>query len=219
MPNGMNPNRRASPPESRTIMATKSPKAKAPKASPVTSPELISAWSKVVSTTGKADADCIASVLELAKVRKASTLTRAEVKAAIKATGKESKLVTIGQIDGLVTMLELQKFAEFAALPLKNQLSEANAAYKFCGAGNAEQMPTYDAVKAEVKTMRKAKNSKTPKAKTPKESKAKATDAELLAEMVLFISGLEVTDAIGDLLAELDATVNAKIEQFNEALV
>jgi hypothetical protein len=37
--------------------------------------------------------------------------------------------------------------------------------------------------------------------------------------MVLFISGLDVTDEIGNLLAELDATVNAKIDQFNEALV
>lgn len=172
-----------------------------------------------MATTGKADADCIASVLELAKVRKASTLTRAEVKAAIKATGKESKLVTIGQIDGLVTMLALQKFSEFKKLPLKNQLSEANAAYKFCGAGNAEQMPTYDAVRAEVKTMRKAKNTKsaTPKAK---ESKAKkATDAELLADAILFISSLEVTDEIGLMLSELDAVVNSKIDGFNEALV
>jgi hypothetical protein len=195
-------------------------KAKAPKASPVTSPELVKAWSNVVATTGKADSDSIASVLELAKVRKASTLTRAEVKAAIKATGKESKLITIGQIDGLVTMLELQKFAEFASLPLKNQLSEANAAYKFCGAGNAEQMPTYEAVKAEVKTMRKAKNNKAPKApKTDKAPKAKVTDAEMLAEAILFISALEVTDEIGLMLAELDAVVNGKIDQFNESLV
>ena len=194
-------------------------KAKAPKASPVTSPELVKAWANVVATTGKADSDSIASVLELAKVRKASTLTRAEVKAAIKATGKESKLVTIGQIDGLVTMLELQKFAEFKALPLKNQLSEANAAYKFCGAGNAEQMPTYDAVKAEVKTMRKAKNTKATKAPKAKATKDKATDAELLADAILFISSLEVTDEIGLMLAELDAVVNSKIDGFNEALV
>ena len=194
-------------------------KAKAPKASPVTSPELVKAWANVVATTGKADSDSIASVLELAKVRKASTLTRAEVKAAIKATGKESKLVTIGQIDGLVTMLELQKFADFKALPLKNQLSEANAAYKFCGAGNAEQMPTYDAVKAEVKTMRKAKNTKATKAPKAKATKDKATDAELLADAILFISSLEVTDEIGLMLAELDAVVNSKIDGFNEALV
>lgn len=192
--------------------ATKAPKA------PVTSPALISAWSKVVATTGKADSDCIASVLELAKVRKASTLTRAEVKAAIKATGQESKLVTIGQIDGLVTMLELQKFPEFAALPLKDQLSQANAAYKFCGLGNAEQMPNYEAVKTEVKTLRKAKNSKQNAQKPAKEAKApkaKATDAELLAEAILFIASLPVTEEIADMLAELDATVSAKIDEAN----
>lgn len=196
-------------------------KAKAPKASPVTSPELVKAWSNVVATTGKADADSIASVLELAKVRKASTLTRAEVKAAIKATGKTSKLVTIGQIDGLVTMLELQKFAEFSALPLKDQLSQANAAYKFCGAGNAEQMPTYEAVKAEVKTMRKAKNDKAngQKPQSPKAPKAKATDAELLAEAIIFIASLSITEDIADMLAELEATVSAKIDEANEALV
>lgn len=198
---------------------TKASKAKAPKASPVTSPELISAWSKVVATTGKADADCIASVLELAKVRKASTLTRAEVKAAIKATGKESKLVTIGQIDGLVTMLELQKFPEFASLPLKNQLSEANAAYKFCGAGNAEQMPNYEAVKTEVKTMRKAKNDKATTPKAPKAPKAKVTDADLLADAIAFIASLEITEATSGLLAELEATVSAKVDAYNEALV
>lgn len=196
---------------------TKAPKA--PKA-PVTSPALISAWSKVVATTGKADSDCIASVLELAKVRKASTLTRAEVKAAIKATGQESKLVTIGQIDGLVTMLELQKFPEFAALPLKDQLSQANAAYKFCGAGNAEQMPNYEAVKTEVKTLRKAKNDKAQKpAKEAKAPKAKATDAQLLAEAILFIASLPITEEIVDMLAELDATVSAKIDEANTALV
>ena len=120
-----------------------------------------------------------------------------------------------GQIDGLVTMLELQKFAEFKALPLKNQLSEANAAYKFCGSGNAEQMPNYDAVKAEVKTMRKAKNTKSATPKTDKTPKAKATDAELLADAILFISSLEVTEEIGLMLAELDATVNSKIDEFN----
>jgi hypothetical protein len=192
---------------------------KAPKASAVISPALNTAWLKVVETTGKADTDCIKAVLELAKVRKASTLTRAEVKGSIKATGKESKLITIGQIDGLVTMLELQKFAEFKALPLKNQLSEANAAYKFCGAGNAEQMPNYQAVKAEVKTMRKAKNDKANTPKDPKTPKAKRTDAELLADAILFISALKVTEEIGDMLAELEATVNAKIDAFNEALV
>jgi hypothetical protein len=201
---------------------TKATKAKAPKASPVTSPELIKAWSNVVAKTNAADKDSVAAVLELAKVRKASTLTRTEVKAAIKATGKESKLITVGQIDGLVTMLELQKFPEFAALKLADQLSQANAAYKFCGAGNAEQMPTYDAVKAEVKTMRKAKNSKQNTPKTDKETKtpkAKATDAELLMDAILFIAGLPLTEEIADLLAELDATVATKIDQFNESLV
>lgn len=195
-------------------------KATKAKATPVTSPALVSAWSKVVATTGKADTDCIASVLELAKVRKESTLTRAEVKAAIKATGKESKLVSIGQIDGLVTMLELQKFPEFKALPLKDQLSQANAAYKFCGAGNAEQMPNYEAVKSEVKTLRKAKNDKAngQKPQTSKETKApkaKATDSELLAEAILFIASLELSEDIVDMLAELDATVSAKIDEAN----
>jgi hypothetical protein len=80
-------------------------------------------------------------------------------------------------------------------------------------------MPTYEAVKTEVKTMRKAKNDKATTPKAPKAPKTKVTDADLLADAIAFIASLEITEATSGLLAELEATVSAKVDAYNEALV
>jgi hypothetical protein len=112
-------------------------------------------------------------------------------------------------------------FEAFHSFTIKEKLTKATAAYKL-GVGIAAQMPTWEAVAKEIKTFNKAKNTKASTPKTDKESKtpkAKATDAELLAEAILFIASLPITEEIVEMLAELDATVSAKIDEANEALV
>jgi hypothetical protein len=202
---------------------------KSPKASKkvtITIPAVNTAWKTLVSKTQKLDVDATTAVIAFAELVTSRKIDLRNARKSVEELGTKSPILLTSQIEALPTLLELlaknKGFEAFHSLTIKEKLTKATAAYKL-GVGVAVQMPSWEAVAKEIKTFNKAKNAG--KASTPKDTKesktpkAKATDAELLEEAILFIASLPVTEEIGDLLAELEATVASKIDQFNEALV
>ena len=187
--------------------ATKAPKA------PVTisAPKIEKAWSElvVISTTGEQEA--IRAVLNLAKEMKASALSIRDIQKAIKQTGLESPFVKVSHVEGIPTMLAMQKVAGFSALPLAKQLSTAVASYKLQGAGIGEQLPSLEAVEKANASARKAKNDKAPALKAPK---AKASVRDTLTQILAFANALDV-ESIGeadyDLVLEIAAVLEQKV--------
>jgi len=200
------------------IMATTTAKkaASSTNNSPVTisAPKIEKAWSDlvVISTTGEQEA--IRACLVLAKEMKASQLSIRDIQKAIKQTGLESPFVKVSHVEGLPTMLNLQKVAGFSALPLAKQLSTAVASYKLQGAGIAEQMPNLEAIEKANASARKIKNEKatTPKVKEGK----KATNADTLAHILAFITALDFStieegSKEETLIVEIHATLEGKM--------
>ena len=180
----------------------------------ITSPKIEKAWSDlvVVSTTGEAKA--IEACLTLAKEMKASQLSIRDIQKVIKATGLESPFVKVSHVEGLPTMLAMQKVAGFSALSLAKQLSTAVASYKLLGAGIGEQLATVDAVEKANAIERKTKHEK---ASTPKaEGKEKATNADTLASILAFITALDFStieegSKEETLIVEIQATLEGKM--------
>jgi hypothetical protein len=167
------------------------------------------AWSEIVviSTTGEQEA--IRACLNLAKQMKASSITVRETMKVIKDTGLESPFVKVSHVEGLPTMLSLQKVAGFAGLSLAKQLSTATASYKLLGAGIGEQMPNLEALETEIARERKAKNDK--KAE-PKSAKSPKTNADTLKSILAYFSALDTStlnEAETGLIAEIEATVSS----------
>lgn len=177
----------------------------------ISAPKIEKAWSElvVISTTGEQEA--IRAVLNLAKEMKASALSIRDIQKAIKQTGLESPFVKVSHVEGIPTMLAMQKVAGFSALPLAKQLSTAVASYKLQGAGIGEQLPSLEAVEKANASARKAKNEKTP---TPKAPKAKMTVRDTLTQILAFANALDV-ESIGesdyDLVLEIAAVLEQKV--------
>ena len=196
---------------------------KASKKVTITIPAVNTAWNVLVKKTQKIDEDAQISVIAFAKTIASRKVDLRNARKSIEELGTKSPILLTSQIEALPTLLELlaktKGFEAFHALNIKEKLTKATAAYKL-GVGVASQMPTWEAVAKEVKAFNARKNAGKPS--TPKDSKTpkeKRTDAQLLADAIIFISALKVSEEIGDMLAELEATVSAKIDQFNEALV
>jgi hypothetical protein len=197
---------------------------KSPKASKkvtITIPAVNTAWAVLVKKTEKLDVDATTAVITFAKLVTSRKIDLRNARKSVEELGTKSPILLTSQIEALPTFLELHakgdEFSTFHALTIKEKLTKATAAYKL-GVGVAVQMPSWEAVAKEIKTFNKAKNagkSAAPKAKESKTPKAKATDADLLAEAILFIASLSITEEIADMLAELDATVSAKIDEAN----
>ena len=177
----------------------------------ISAPKIEKAWSDlvVISTTGEQEA--IRAVLNLAKEMKASALSIRDIQKAIKQTGLESPFVKVSHVEGIPTMLAMQKVAGFSALPLAKQLSTAVASYKLQGAGIGEQLPSLEAVEKANASARKAKNDKAP---TPKAPKAKMTVRDTLTQILAFANALDV-ESIGeadyDLVLEIAAVLEQKV--------
>lgn len=177
----------------------------------ISAPKIEKAWSDlvVISTTGEQEA--IRAVLNLAKEMKASALSIRDIQKAIKQTGLESPFVKVSHVEGIPTMLAMQKVAGFSALPLAKQLSTAVASYKLQGAGIGEQLPSLEAVEKANASARKAKNEKT---STPKAPKAKMTVRDTLTQILAFANALDV-ESIGesdyDLVLEIAAVLEQKV--------
>lgn len=202
---------------------------KSPKASKkvtITIPAVNTAWTSLVAKTQKLDMTATEAVITFANLVTSRKVDLRNARKSVEELGTKSPILLTSQIEALPTLLELlaknKGFEAFHSLTIKEKLTKATAAYKL-GVGVAVQMPSWEAVAKEIKTFNKAKNAgKTSTPKDTKESKTpkgKATDAEMLEEAILFIASLPLTEEIGDLLAELEATVASKIDQFNEALV
>jgi hypothetical protein len=177
----------------------------------VTSPAIEKAWSNlvVISTTGEQEA--IRACLDLAKEIKKSTLTIRDIMKAIKQTGLESPFVKVSHVEGLTTMLSMQKVAGFSALPLAKQLSTATASYKLLGAGIGEQMPSLEAIEKANAQARQAKNEK---AKAPKEAKAPKAPKDTLKSILAFMTALDLSTLSEnelDTIAEIHATIESKV--------
>jgi hypothetical protein len=165
-------------------------------------------WSDLVVQTTTSEQGAIRACLELAKEMKKASLTVRETMKVVKETGLESPFVKVSHVEGLPTMLSLQKVAGFNALPLAKQLSTATASYKLLGAGIGEQMPSLEALETEIARERKAKNDK--KAE-PKSAKSPKTNADTLKSILAYFTALDVStlnESEADLIAEIEATVS-----------
>ena len=186
------------------------------KNSPVSSPAIEKAWSNLVVQTTTSEQGAIRACLDLAKEMKKSTLSIRDIQKAIKQTGLESPFVKVSHVEGLPTMLSLQKVAGFSALPLAKQLSTSTASYKLLGAGIGEQMPSLEALETEIARERKEKNNKASEPKEDKPSKAKATTADTLKSILTFIQALDfeaISETDADLVTEIYTVIEAKTLQ------
>ena len=184
---------------------------KAPKASPVTisAPKIEKAWRDLVTTSTTGEQLAITKCLELAKEMGKSQLSIRDIQKAIKATGLESPFVKISHVEGLPTMLNMQKVAGFSALPLAKQLSTAVASYKLQGAGVGEQLPSLEAIEKANAGARKVKNDKPKATTTPKAPK---TVRDTLLQILAFAEALEV-ESIGEDDFDLVLSIAAVLEQ------
>lgn len=191
-------------------MATKSVK-NTTKSTPVTSPKITTAWTKLVEVSTAGEKQAIKATLDLAREMKESTLSIRDIQKAIKATGKVSPFVKVSHVEGLVTMLEMQSVKGFAELPLAKQLSTACASYKLLGSGVGEKLPSLEVINKETASARKAKHSK---AKAPKAApKAKATNADTLKSILAYFTALNLDtlkDSDMDLIADIYNTIESK---------
>ena len=165
-------------------------------------------WSDLVVQTTTSEQGAIRACLDLAKEMKKASLTVRETMKVVKETGLESPFVKVSHVEGLPTMLSLQKVAGFTALPLSKQLSTATASYKLLGAGIGEQMPSLEALEAEIARERKNKNAKKGE---PKEAKSPKTNADTLKSILAYFSALDtstLSEAESGLIAEIEATIS-----------
>lgn len=190
---------------------------KAPKASIVIkAPKLATAWNGVCTTSAKSENEIVKAIEILsATMVLESRLSVADQKRFIKGledSGKVSSFVKSSHAPALPTWSKLRALhADFRALPIAKQLSTASASYDLLGAGMGEHIKTLDALQKEISTLRKAKNSKTPKdsAKTPKAPK------DTLGDILAYFTALDLetlTEAQLDTIAEIHAQIESKIE-------
>jgi len=182
----------------------------------ISAPKIEKAWSDLVVQTTTSEQGAIRACLDLAREMKKSQLSIRDIQKAIKQTGLESPFVKVSHVEGLPSMLALQKVEGFSALPLAKQLSTSTASYKLLGAGIGEQMPNLDALEKEIARERKEKNNKKSEPKADKPSKAKATPADTLKSILAFIEALDfeaITEAEADIVTEIYTVIEAKTLQ------
>lgn len=181
----------------------------------ISAPKIEKAWSDLVVQTTTSEQGAIRACLDLAREMKKSQLSIRDIQKAIKQTGLESPFVKVSHVEGLPSMLALQKVEGFSALPLAKQLSTATASYKLLGAGIGEQMPNLDALEKEIARERKEKNDKKSEPKEDKPAKPAKTNADTLKSVLAYFTALDLatlTDAELDLIAEIHATIENKVE-------
>jgi hypothetical protein len=182
----------------------------------ISAPKIEKAWSDLVVQTTTSEQGAIRACLDLAREMKKSQLSIRDIQKAIKQTGLESPFVKVSHVEGLPSMLALQKVEGFSALPLAKQLSTATASYKLLGAGIGEQMPNLDALESEIARERKNKNDKKAEPKEDKPSKAKATPTDTLKSILAFIEALDfqaISETEADIVTEIYTVIEAKTLQ------
>ena len=186
----------------------------------ITAPKLTSAWVSLCNTTSKTDHQISLAIATLATAVKESALSFADAKKVVRESGMTSTIVLESHIEGLTTWLVMVKDNDFAKLPIASQLAQATASYKLLGKDLAQSGKSFEVLKKATADARKVKASKakeSPKATAPK---AKATNIEVLSEMINYIIGLDFTKLSVmeiDLVAELGFTIESKAEAHDEA--
>jgi hypothetical protein len=178
----------------------------------ISAPKIEKAWSDLVVQTTTSEQGAIRACLDLAREMKKSQLSIRDIQKAIKQTGLESPFVKVSHVEGLPSMLAMQKVEGFSALPLAKQLSTATASYKLLGAGIGEQMPNLDALENEIARERKEKNNKKSEPKEEKPAKAPKSNADTLKSILAYFTALDVStlnESEADIIAEIEATVSS----------
>jgi hypothetical protein len=206
MPNGMN-----YPIKGHDMTSTP----KAPKQVVVIkAPKIVTAWQGVCTTSKKSEDEIVKAIENLHEVLTLeSRLSVTDKKKFIKGLedgGKVSSFIKASHVPAIPTWMNLRKLhAGFKALPIAKQLSVAMASYDILGVGKGELFKTLDALTKEISTVRKAKTSKAKEGSTtPK--KAKATNADTLASILNYFTGLEIeslTEDEKDAIAEIHAVI------------
>ena len=181
----------------------------------ISAPKIEKAGSDRVVQTTTSEQGAIRACLDLAREMKKSQLSIRDIQKAIKQTGLESPFVKVSHVEGLPSMLALQKVEGFSALPLAKQLSTSTASYKLLGAGIGEQMPNLEALETEIARERKEKNNKPSESKEDKPAKSAKTNKDTLKNVLAYFTALDLatlTDAELDLIAEIHATIENKVE-------
>jgi hypothetical protein len=178
----------------------------------ISAPKIEKAWSDLVVQTTTSEQGAIRACLDLAREMKKSQLSIRDIQKAIKQTGLESPFVKVSHVEGLPSMLALQKVEGFSALPLAKQLSTSTASYKLLGAGIGEQMPNLDALETEIARERKEKNNKKSE---PKETKSEKAPKNTLREILAYLTALDFVSVSAEdegLIAEIHATLEYKMQ-------
>ena len=201
-------------------------KTKAPKKAPVTitAPKIANAWIAISDIAKGNDESLIKGMDALVVELRTSQLSGTDIEKVIEATGKDAGLLKVSHVEGLVTWSDLRKDKAkgkaFKAMPLDKQLSTAVASYKLLGVGNAQALPTVEAILKANKDARKAKV--TAKAKPAPTKASKASTRDNLLTMTAFINALDLEgfdDATHDAFAELLITIESKADAFNEVAI
>jgi hypothetical protein len=204
-------------PNERHIMTKASKAPKAPKASPVviTIPTVNAAWTSLVLATKKSDTAAEIAVTKFAKLVTSRKVDIRSARKSVEELGTKSPVLLTSQIEALPTYLQLMAkgagFEDFHALTTKEKLTKATAAYKL-GVGIAEQFPTYDALKKEIKDFNARKNAGKSK-ESPKSSKKAVSIETALKSMISLVEGLGdgIEDDVYDLLIELNKVTAEKV--------
>jgi hypothetical protein len=181
----------------------------------ISAPKIESAWSRIVEVSTNGEKATFQEILNLGKEMKSSQLSIRDIQKAIKQTGLESPFVKVSHVEGIPTLVSMQKVAGFSALPLAKQLSTAVASYKLLGAGIGEQLPSLEAIEKANAQARKAKNEKA-KEGTQKESSKKEpkSNADTLKQILAYITALDMgslTEIEEALIAEIESTLGYKM--------
>jgi hypothetical protein len=187
---------------------------KAKKVVTITAPAITSAWVALCADSTKADSVNLKNVETLAKAVKASQLSTRDVIAVIKASKKESSVMSVSHVEGLGVWLELRVTKEFRALPLSKQLSTASAGFSLLGVNTAKALaPKLDTLRNEIKSARKAKALKA-KGTAPVAKAGKVSLDDSLSAVLALISSLDfnaLSDKQNDLVAEIQVTIESKV--------
>jgi hypothetical protein len=181
----------------------------------ISAPKIESAWTKIVEVSTNGEKATFQEILNLGKEMKSSQLSIRDIQKAIKATGLESPFVKVSHVEGIPTLVAMQKVSGFSALSLAKQLSTAVASYKLLGAGIGEQLPSLEAIEKANAQARKAKHEKA-KEDTPKESSKKEpkSNADTLKSILAYITALDMgslTEIEEALIAEIESTLGYKM--------
>jgi hypothetical protein len=181
----------------------------------ISAPKIESAWSRIVEVSTNGEKATFQEILNLGKEMKSSQLSIRDIQKAIKQTGLESPFVKVSHVEGIPTLVSMQKVAGFSALPLAKQLSTAVASYKLLGAGIGEQLPSLEAIEKANAQARKSKHEKAQEG-SKKESSAKSpkSNADTLKQILAYITALDMgslTEIEEALIAEIESTLGYKM--------